>query len=159
MGDRVNTVILPFFLCIKLGGGEKMKKKLFTLVLLSFFVALMALPACSAVVTPVEVEQVKDVCFIRMKGDHNSESFVFHYVNLSPHTQRVKLTGAYGLPGGLWAQWSPPEFIVPSGDSIEATRSAHYGHVLDFTVSTRPNELLESWNVILEESVVIPPKQ
>jgi len=66
-----------------------MNKKIFTLAFLSLFVTLIALPACNAAVTPVEVERVKDVGFIRVRGDHNSESFLFHYVNLSPDRQEV----------------------------------------------------------------------
>ena len=112
-----------------------MNKKIITLAVLSLCVTLIALPACNAVITPVEVERVKDIYFIRMRGDHNSESFLFHYVNLSPSTQYIKLYYAVKPPGGLLVIPSLyKSFSVAPGESIDDARVAGVGYTLDFIV-------------------------
>lgn len=63
-------------------------KKIIAVALPLLVLSLIAIQA-NAVVTPVEVERIKGTCFIRMRGDHHTQSFVFHYVNLSPDDQAV----------------------------------------------------------------------
>ena len=53
-------------------------RKILSLVLLLVFFSLMTIPTGKAETTPVKVERVKDVCFIKVKGDLRTQSFLFH---------------------------------------------------------------------------------
>ena len=109
----------------------------------------------NSVVTPVEVERLKDVYFMRVRGDHNSESFIFHYVNLSPATQSISLYYAVMPPDGILIIPSLYKtFVVPPGESIEDVRIAGVGYTLHFIVRsvTKPTAFE------VESRVYIPPK-
>jgi len=52
------------------------------------FISLMITQA-NAVLVPVEVERIKDFYFCRVRGNYATQSFLLHYVNLSPAQQVV----------------------------------------------------------------------
>ena len=141
---------------------KNVMKKILTLVLLSLFVILMALPLCNAVVTPVEVERVKDVGFIRTKGDHTTESFLFHYVNLAPYTQEVHIFSTTYPPDGIPTLGIVKSFVVASGESLDYAVSvpslSGYGWYMDFRVDAKPWMTPEPWIRLVDDTVVIPPK-
>ncbi|MFC1488191.1 hypothetical protein ACFLRN_10955 [Thermoproteota archaeon] len=130
------------------------------------FVTLIALPACNAVITPVEVERVKDICFIRVRGDHHTQSFLLHYVNLSPGLQGIIIHSGIYIPGGIGELPHLEAFTnIAPGASIDVTLdTADYGYALQFEVfvieGLVPFPLVRPSfpPVIPWTSVVIPPK-
>jgi hypothetical protein len=135
-------------------GGEKVNKKYFLVLVLSF-VALAILPVCNAVVTPVEIERVKDVGFVRIRGNHNTRTFLLNYVNLSPQTQEVKFERAIVYPKQSF--WTTTVDIVQPGDSLDISASGGYSYILEFSVSVRIYMMIGEWTNIVADSVIIPP--
>lgn len=139
-----------------------MNKRTVIIVGLSLLVSMLILPLCNAAVTPVEVERMKDVYFVRMRGDHNTQSYLLHYVNLSPQTQEIRLIGGYCLPGDTKvALWTIDSITVAPGDSIDVAKLADYGKILEFSLYMRIQTgpiIIGDWTKLLEGTVVIPPK-
>jgi hypothetical protein len=131
-----------------------MNKKTIAITLPLLFVVLLSTQACNAVVTPVKVERLKDVGFVRMRGDHNTQSFLFHYVNLSP-TQEVKLFGV--VTGGPKQAIVSEIFLVGTGDSLDYSINGGYGYTFDFSVEVKEYMTVKPWILITEETVIIPP--
>jgi len=119
-------------------------RKIIALVMPLVFLSLITAQA-SAVITPVKVERVKDVCFIKVKGDHRTQSFLFHYDNLSPNSQTV------------YAEFKPHsglrfaiDVTVIEGGSMDVTLTSDYGMTMNFRIEVDGEK-------ILEDTVVIPP--
>jgi len=124
-------------------------KKVVAFVLPLLFFSLMSTSMAS--ITPVKVKRVKDVCFIRMRGDHHTQSFLFYYVNLSPEVQTVELFGYVCEPQGSCAiLLFPIRYTVPPGDSIESSWTEGYGYIMGF-------EIFINSELVGQVSVVIPP--
>lgn len=124
-------------------------KKVIAFALPLLFFSLMSISLAKT--TPVKVKRVKDVCFIRMRGDHHTQSFWFHYVNLSPEVQTVKLGGYVCEPNGSCAiLLFPIPYTVPPGDSIEFSWTEGYRYIMGLSIFVN-SELLG------QVSVVIPP--
>ena len=126
-------------------------RKIVALALPLVFLSLITVQA-NAVITPVEVERVKDVCFIRMRGDHHTQSFLFHYDNLSPEEQvvgfRMRMWNAEGVE--IKTPLLKPITVSPSG-SIDRAFGGGYGYTMEVKIS------IENYGLVLEDSVIIPP--
>jgi len=124
-------------------------KKIIAFAVLLLFFSLMSTSMAST--TPVKVKRVKDVGFIRMRGDHHTQSFLFYYVNLSPEVQTVKLGGYVCEPKGSCAiLLFPIPYTVPPGDSIEFSWTEGYGYIMGLSVFANSE-------LVGHVSVVIPP--
>ncbi len=95
--------------------------------------------------TPVKVKRVKDVCFVRVWGDHQTRSFSFHYENLSPGRQV------------LYAVFVPKSKLgisirvgIIEGMSLDITLTGDYGMTMYFLIEVDGEEMLQG-------TVVIPP--
>ena len=143
-------------------------RKIVAIALPLLFLSLMTIQA-NAVVTPVAVERVKDVCFVRVRGAHHlapdpievcDSGFLFYYKNIEPtggiHSpQDVKLWfhiylgDQHDLPLTIWF------YDVCPGDIIDCiVRRRSYGHHMEFEVSV--------WKagiqlVLIHDTVLIPP--
>lgn len=124
-------------------------KKFVAFALPLMFFSLMSTSMAST--TPAKVKRVKDVCFIRMRGDHHTQSFLFYYVNLSPEVQTVKLGGYVCEPNGPCAilLFRIP-YTVPPGDSIEFSWTEGYGYMMGLSIFVNSE-------LVGQVSVVIPP--
>lgn len=98
-----------------------------------------------AEMAPVKVRRVKDVCFIRVWGDHQTKLFMFHYDNLSPGKQIV------------YAIFVPEPSIgiairvgIMADRSLDFTLNGNYGVAMYFLIEVNGEELLEG-------RVIIPP--
>jgi hypothetical protein len=120
-------------------------KKVIAFVLPLLFFSLMTIPTGKAETTPVKVERVKDVCFIKVKGDHRTQSFLFHYDNLSPNSQTV--IAQFKPQSGLWFAI---DVTVIEGGSTDVTLTSDYGMTMNFQIEVDGEK-------ILEDTVVIPP--
>jgi hypothetical protein len=145
-------------------------RKIVALALPLLFLSLITIQA-NAVVTPVEVERVKDVCFVRVRGAHHlppdpeeklDSGFLFYYKNIEPtgeiHSpQNVKLWfhiylgNQHDLPLTIWF------YDVCPGDVIDCiVRRRPYGSHMEFLVEVyRGDSTVPS--VIISDTVVIPP--
>ena len=123
-------------------------KKIIAFAVLLLFFSLMS--TSMAPTTPVKVRRVKDAYFIRMRGDHRTQSFLFYYVNLSPEVQTVELFGGVCSPQGSCALLFPIRYRVPAGDSIESSWTEGYGYIMGF-------EIFINSEPVGQVSVVIPP--
>jgi len=140
-------------------GGERMKKKIIATALPLLFITLIVLPACNAgLYIPVEVERLKDVGMVRMRGDPHTQSFLFHYVNLAPYTQEVRLEGDFN-PSMIGLPSLPIYFVVQPGDSLD--HSMYVGgsasFTLDFDVGVKRYMITEPYTTVISETVSIPP--
>ena len=122
-------------------------KKILALTLLLVFSSLMIVQV-RAEVRPVEVERVKDVCFIKVRGDHPTRSFLFHYDNLSPSSQSVhaELKPEWGLSFSIWV-------TVLEGGSMDVRLTGVdyvYGMIMNFRIEV-------NGVMVLEDAVAIPP--
>ena len=130
-------------------------RKIVALALPLVFLSLITVQA-NAVITPVEVERAKDLYFIRMRGDHQTTSFLFHYVNLSPNPQtvayKIAIRSADGLPIKL--QEVPPSATVFPNESWDFSFTGGvyigYGYTMSFGLYIDGVQMLIG-------SVVIPP--
>ncbi len=119
-------------------------RKIIALVMLFVFLGLITAQA-NAVITPVKVERVKDVCFIKVNGDHRTQSFLFHYDNLSPNSQTV-----YAEFKPQSRLWFAIDVTVIEGGSMDVKLTSDYGMTMDFRIEVDGEK-------ILEDTVVIPP--
>lgn len=142
-----------------------MKRKIFGTGLLLLCFGLLA-SSVFAVETPIEVERVKDMCFVRVRGAHHPlpdgemkpgyGAFLLHYENLmrpppgqeiGPQQVNVQWSTMYA-EGSIWfdALHGVPE------DKI--LRHALIGSVMDFCISVYWGDSLQT---TISGSVVIPP--
>lgn len=119
-------------------------RKIIALVMLFVFLGLITAQA-NAVITPVKVERVKDVCFIKVNGDHRTQSFLFHYDNLSPNSQTV-----YAEFKPQSRLWFAIDVTVIEGGSMDVKLTSDYGMTMNFQIEVDGEK-------ILEDTVVIPP--
>ena len=126
-------------------------RKILALALPLMFLTLMAIPAGNAATTPVEVFYLKDLCFVRMRGDPYTQSFLFHYVNLSPKVQTVTVIEVriYDSSGNHQYTIFGLTQLVPPGGSIDSSYPASYGWSCCFVVYVTPLTIIGS--------AVIPP--
>lgn len=122
-------------------------KKILPLTLLLVFSSLMTIQV-KAEVRPVKVERLKDVCLIKVKGDHHTRSFLFHYDNLSPSSQSVyaEFKPEWGLSFSIWV-------TVLGGGSMDARLTGVdyvYGIIMNFRIEV--NDVM-----VLQDAVAIPP--
>jgi len=83
------------------------------------FVSLMIIQA-NAVLVPVEVERIKDFYFCRVRGDYTTQSFLLHYVNLSPAQQVVGVFRVLWAADGSQAAMFPLIlYTLAPGESID----------------------------------------
>jgi hypothetical protein len=120
-------------------------KKILALALPLMFLTFLAIPAGNAVVTPVKVKRVNDVCFITVRGDHHTSKFLFHYDNLSPSSQAVH--AEFKPQSGFWFTIS---LTVIEGGSMDVSATGDYGMTMSFQI------IVDGENV-LQDTVVIPP--
>jgi len=118
-------------------------KKVIALVLPLLFFSLMSIGMAET--TPVKVKRVKDVCFIKVKGDHRTQSFWFHYDNLSPNSQTVH--AEFRPQSGLWFTIHVP---VIKGGSMDVRLTSDFGMAMNFQIEVDGER-------ILKDTVVIPP--
>lgn len=143
-------------------------KRMFSVVLALMFLCL-AVGVVNANVTPVEVERVKDICFVRVRGAHHlppdpeeklDSGFLFYYKNIEPNGEihspqdvklwfHIYLGDQHDLPLTIWFYDVCPSDVI---DSIVCRRS--YGHHMEFEVSV--------WKagiqlVLIHDTVFIPP--
>ncbi|MFB0514414.1 MAG: hypothetical protein ACETVQ_02440 [Candidatus Bathyarchaeia archaeon] len=118
-------------------------KKIFALALPLMFFSLMSISMAET--TPVRVKRVKDVCFIRVWGDHQTKRFMFHYDNLSPNSQTV-----YAEFKPQSRLWFAIDVTVIEGGSMDVTLTSDYGMTMNFQIEVDGEK-------ILEDTVVIPP--
>lgn len=137
-------------------------RKIVALALPLLFLSLMTIQA-NAVVTPVEVQRVKDVCFFRMRGDPHTKEFLLHYENLSPSSdvvQAVEVRGSFISPTGHVVNVDGIfSFAVAAGESVDKSTSEittpmpllDHGWVLSFEIR------VNLATIASDEQVVIPP--
>jgi len=118
-------------------------KKVVAFALLLLLFSLMSTSMAS--ITPVKVERVKDVCFIKVKGDHRTQSFLFHYDNLSPNSQTVH--AEFRPQSGLGFTIHVP---VIKGGSMDVRLTSDFGMTMNFQIEVDGER-------ILKDTVVIPP--
>jgi hypothetical protein len=118
-------------------------KKFVAFVLPLMFFSLMS--TSMAATTPVKVKRVRNVCFIRVWGEHQTKLFLFHYDNLSPSRQI------------LYAAFVPKSQIgiairvgIRAGDSMDFTLTGDYGMTMYFLIEVDGENILEG-------RIVIPP--
>ena len=118
-------------------------KKVIAFALPLLFFSLMNISMAST--TPVKVKRLRDVCFIRVWGDHQTKLFLFHYDNLSPSKQI------------LYAVFVPKSRLgiairvgILEGHSIDFTLTGDYGMTMNFLIEVDGEKILEG-------TVVIPP--
>jgi hypothetical protein len=140
-----------------------MNKKILALSLPLLFLSLIAIPAGNAVVTPVEVERVKGVCFFRMRGDPQTTEFLLHYKNIAPTSelvQAVEVDGSFISPTGrIYDYGTIFSFAVGTGGSVEKSTSEitipmpklDKGWIFSFEIR------VNLATVASDEQVVIPP--
>ncbi len=121
-----------------------LRKTLSFALLLAFF-SLMTIPSGKTETTPVKVARVKDVCFIKVQGDHRTQSFLFHYDNLSPNSQTVY---AEFRPQS-WL-WLAIDVTVIEGGSMDVKLTSDYGMTMKFQIEVDGEK-------ILDDTIVIPP--
>ena len=140
-------------------------------VVLAVMFLCLAVGVVNANVTPVEVERVKDICFVRVRGAHHlppdpeeklDSGFLFYYKNIEPteeiHSpQTVKLWfhiylgSQHDLPLTLWF------YNVCPGDVIDCiVRRRAYGYHMEFIVEVYMGDSTVP-TVIISDTVVIPP--
>lgn len=119
-------------------------RKILALALFSIIFSLLTVQV-KGQVTPVRVERVKDVCFIKVKGDHHTKSFIFHYDNLSPSSQSVyaEFKPEWGMQFSIWV-------TILEGSSMDVKLTGDYGILMDFRIEVNGVK-------VLEDAVVIPP--
>ena len=118
-------------------------RKIIALALPLLFFSLMG--TGMAEITPAKVKRVKDVCFIRVMGDHQTKSFLFHYDNLSPSRQI------------LYAVFVPKSRLgiairvgILEGHSIDLTLTGDYGMTMNFLIEVDGEK-------VMEDTIVIQP--
>ena len=126
-------------------------KKILALALPLMFLTLLTIPAGKAVTTPIEVVRANGICYYRMRGDHHTASFLFHYVNLSPVTQTVTLSGIFFTPLGL-VYFVTREYTILSGKSIDDVVPGGIEWTFSFYMFVDPPGM---WTLTTE--VIIPP--
>lgn len=120
-------------------------RKIVALALPLLFLSLISV-SVQAVVTPVKVKQVKDVCFITVRGDHHTRKFLAHYDNLSPNSQAVH--AEFKPQSGLRLTISA---TIIEGGSMDVTLTSDYGMTMSFQITVNGEK-------VLEDTVVIPPR-
>ena len=128
-------------------------KKILALALPLMFLTLIVIPAGNAATKPVQVFCSKDFYFIRMRGDPHTQSFLFHYVNLSPKVQTVTVIEVriYDSSGNYQYTIFGLTQLVPPGDTIDSSYPGSYGWSCFFVVYVTPP------GITIIGSAVIPP--
>jgi hypothetical protein len=145
-------------------------RRIVALALPLLFLSLMTIQA-NAVVTPVEVERVKDCCFMRVRGAHHvapdsiepyDSGFLFYYKNIEPQGEihspqdvklwfHIYLGDQHDLPLTIWF------YGVCPGDVIDCiVRRRPYGYHMEFIVEVYMGDSTVP-TVIISDTVVIPP--
>lgn len=129
-----------------------MKKRIAPFVLPLVFLSLMMTQAGALVVVPCEVERVKDVYFIRLRGDYQTLTFLMHYVNLSPAQQEVAIARfLWTAPGTFPVLIFPLTFYtLAPGESIDLTTPAYGLNYLNIRIwidyaQPAPPPLMDEW--------------
>lgn len=120
-------------------------RKMLALVLFLVVFGLMTV-SVSAETTPVMVKRVKDVCFIKVRGDKHAQLFQLNYVNLSPSPQNVLIRVQVS-----WGEVSTSVTLEPRW-SMVITMSGSSGALMNFWVTV-------DGTLVLEDSIAIPPKK
>lgn len=138
-----------------------MKGKILGTGLLLLCFGLLA-SSVSAVETPVEVERLKDVCYVRVRGTpilppwvtdpiKNPSGFVLHYKNLmvAEKSQRVEVQWWTTYGGG-----SKVFYVLPGWGEDVFLRDYPVGCTMDFEINVTYAGVPLA---IISGSVVIPP--
>lgn len=131
-------------------------KKIITLALPLLFLGLITLQANALitppeVITPIEVERVKDVCFIIMRGNHRTLLFSLHYVHLSPDAQELCLDHQVFDAAGGPASSRLVEYLgtVETGGSIGWFSGPWpAGYSLRFYIMFEDTPIFDGWVII-----------
>ena len=128
-------------------------KKIVAFILPLLFLSFMIIQVGALIVVPCEVERIKDLCFIRVKGDYPSQSFLICYVNISPVQQEVGISRHLWTAPGItpMMMMSTIYYTLAPGESIVLTTNC-YG--FDYL---RVRILIDnSYPPIMDEYVKIP---
>jgi hypothetical protein len=122
-------------------------RKILVLLLPLLLLSLVTIQA-SAILRPVSVENIKGFCFIRVRADRHSMSYLFHYENLSPVSQVYVVSGAvYDANGDLlWGLWFYPNIVEPGNSDDDIVQTIGLGeHSLHFIVIIDDEPVFEDW--------------